>query len=256
MFSFTHLFVYISLNQINVVYLFRRISFSFISSYYHLISLSFHLIVISLSSHCHFIVISLSFHCHLTIISFYCHLILLSSHLVCHFISSFFYKMNSQNFAFVNVSDKKTAVKRVFVKMISIKIASIKIASVKKTSIKKVKQISDKKEINRVNIEIKKIAEKRIILSAEDEKISNFDDILLTWIKQSDWRNSTLSSVIWAFNIKSFFHSFDTRTDVTKQKFSMTSISYDEFTKSCRDMNDFLLSELTYFSRFFFTNVC
>jgi hypothetical protein len=36
----------------------------------------------------------------------------------------------------------------------------------------------------------------------------------------------------------------------------MTSISYDEFTKSCRDMNDFLLSELTYFSRFFFTNVC
>jgi hypothetical protein len=88
--------------------------------------------------------------------------------------------MNSQNFAFVNVSDKKTAVKRVFVKMISIKIASIKIASVKKTSIKKVKQISDKKEINRVNIEIKKIAEKRIILSAEDEKISNFDDILLT----------------------------------------------------------------------------
>jgi hypothetical protein len=88
--------------------------------------------------------------------------------------------MNSQNLAFVNVSDKKTAVKRVSVKMISIKVASIKVASVKKISVKRVKQISDKREINQVNIEVKKIAEKRIILSAEDEKISNFDDILLT----------------------------------------------------------------------------
>jgi hypothetical protein len=88
--------------------------------------------------------------------------------------------MNSQNLALVNVSDKKTAVKRVSVKMISIKVASIKVASVKKISVKRIKQISDKREINRVNIEVKKIAEKRIILSAKDEKVSNFDDILLT----------------------------------------------------------------------------
>jgi hypothetical protein len=50
--------------------------------------------------------------------------------------------------------------------MISIKVASIKKASDKRVSIKKAK--------NRIIIEVRKIAEKRIILSAEDEQISNF----------------------------------------------------------------------------------
>jgi hypothetical protein len=87
-------------------------------------------------------------------------------------------------------------------------------------------------------------------------KLQTFDDFLLTWTRQSDRRNSTLSSFNWAFDIKSFVHSLDTETNVEKQKFSMTSISYEEFTRSDRDMNDLLLSELRYFSRFFLANVC
>ncbi len=53
---FHSLIFYISWDQINVVYLFRRISLSFISSRCHLISLSFHLVVIS--SRCHLISLS------------------------------------------------------------------------------------------------------------------------------------------------------------------------------------------------------
>jgi hypothetical protein len=87
-------------------------------------------------------------------------------------------------------------------------------------------------------------------------KLQTFDDFLLTWTKQNDRKNSTLSSFNWAFDIKNFVHSLDTETNVEKQKFSMTSISYEELTRSDRDMNDFLLSELRYFSRFFLANVC
>jgi hypothetical protein len=50
--------------------------------------------------------------------------------------------------------------------MISIKVASIKKASDKRVSIKKMK--------NRIINEVRKIAEKRIILSAKDEQILNF----------------------------------------------------------------------------------
>ncbi len=130
---FHSLIFYISLNQINVVYLFRRISLSFIS-HRHLISLSSHLVVI-----------------------------------LHHFC-----KMNLQNFVFVNVSDKKTIDSRISVKMIQVKTTFVKTASVKKVSVKRDKRISIKKASNRIIIEVRKIAEKRIILSAENEKITNF----------------------------------------------------------------------------------
>jgi hypothetical protein len=58
--------------------------------------------------------------------------------------------------------------------MISVKAASVKAVSVKRASVKRDKRISDKKASNRIIIEVKKIAEKRIILSAEDEKVTNF----------------------------------------------------------------------------------
>jgi RNase P/RNase MRP subunit p30 len=74
--------------------------------------------------------------------------------------------MNSQNSVFVNVSDKKTAIKRISVKIISIKVASNKKTSDKKVLIKKTK--------NRIIIKIRKIAEKRIIVSTKDEQIFNF----------------------------------------------------------------------------------
>jgi hypothetical protein len=77
--------------------------------------------------------------------------------------------MNSQNLAFVTISGKKAALKKISVKMIF-----VKVVSVKKTSVKDVKKRSIKKAIKKTNYEIKKIDEKRIILSAEDEKISNF----------------------------------------------------------------------------------
>jgi hypothetical protein len=77
--------------------------------------------------------------------------------------------MNSQNLAFVIISDKKAALKKISAKMIS-----VKVASVKKTSVKDVKKRSIKKAIKKINYEIKKVDEKRIILSTEDEKISNF----------------------------------------------------------------------------------
>jgi hypothetical protein len=77
--------------------------------------------------------------------------------------------MNSQNLAFVIISNKKAALKKIPAKMIS-----VKIASVTKTSIKDVKKKSIKKAIKKINYEIKKVDEKKIILSAEDEKISNF----------------------------------------------------------------------------------
>jgi hypothetical protein len=63
-----------------------------------------------------------------------------------------------------------------------------------------------------------------------------------------------LSSFNWTFNIKSFVYSFNTQINVEKQKFSMTSINYEKFTKNDRDINDFLFSELKYFSRFFLAN--
>jgi hypothetical protein len=134
-FSFTHFLVYISLNQINVVYLFYLISFSFIS-HRHLISSSSHLIVNS-------------------------------SHLSYHLI--LFHSMNSSNLVLVKIFDKKTAIK-----MISVKMISIKIASIKKISVKRDKKVSVKKANNRTIIEAKRISDKRIILSVEDEKMSNF----------------------------------------------------------------------------------
>jgi hypothetical protein len=58
--------------------------------------------------------------------------------------------------------------------MIQVKAAFVKTASVKRVSVKRDKKISVKKASNRIIIEVKKIAEKRIILSAEDEKVTNF----------------------------------------------------------------------------------
>jgi hypothetical protein len=58
--------------------------------------------------------------------------------------------------------------------MIQVKAAFVKTASVKRISIKRDKEISVKKASNRIIIEVRKIAEKRIILSAENEKITNF----------------------------------------------------------------------------------
>ncbi len=83
-FTCFHLFIfYISWNQTNVVYFFRRISLFFIL-HRHFISLSSHPVVISSR----------------------CHLISLSSHLVV--ILHHFRKINSSNFVLVNVSNKKT----------------------------------------------------------------------------------------------------------------------------------------------------
>jgi hypothetical protein len=58
--------------------------------------------------------------------------------------------------------------------MIQVKTTFVKTASVKKVSVKRDKRISIKKASNRIIIEVRKIAEKRIILSAENEKITNF----------------------------------------------------------------------------------
>jgi hypothetical protein len=58
--------------------------------------------------------------------------------------------------------------------MIQVKAAFVKTASVKRVSVKRDKRISVKKASNRIIIEVRKIAEKTIILSAEDEKITNF----------------------------------------------------------------------------------
>jgi hypothetical protein len=77
--------------------------------------------------------------------------------------------MNSQNLVFVIISDKKAALKKISVKMIF-----VKVAFVKKTSIKNVKKKSIKKAIKKINYEIKKVDEKRIILSTKNEKILNF----------------------------------------------------------------------------------
>ncbi len=111
------------------------------------------------------------------VISSRCHFISLSSHLVV--ILHHFRKMNSSNFVLVNVSDKKTTNSRISVNMIQVKAAFVKTTLVKKVSVKRVsikedKKISIKKANNWIIIEIKKIVEKRIILSAEDEKITNF----------------------------------------------------------------------------------
>jgi hypothetical protein len=75
---------------------------------------------------------------------------------------------------FINVSDKKTTDSRISIKMIQVKTAFVKTASVKRVSVKRNKRVLIKKASNRIIIEVKKIAEKRIILSAEDEKITNF----------------------------------------------------------------------------------
>ncbi len=137
-FTCFHSFIfYISLNQINVVFFFV-VSRFFLS----------HIVI----SHRHFIS--------------------LSSYLVV--ILHHFRKMNSSNFVLVNVSDKKTTDSRISVKMIQVKAAFVKTASVKRVSVKRDKKISVKKASNRIIIEVKKIAEKRIILSAEDEKVTNF----------------------------------------------------------------------------------
>jgi hypothetical protein len=77
--------------------------------------------------------------------------------------------MNSQNLVFVIISNKKATLKQISAKMISVKVAFIK-----KTSVKDVKKKSIKKAIKKTNCEIKKVDEKRIILSAKDEKILNF----------------------------------------------------------------------------------
>ncbi len=145
---FHSLIFYISLDQTSVVYFFRRISLSFIS-HRHLTSSS-----------------------HLVVISSRCHLTSLSSHLVV--ILHHFRKMNSSNFVSVNVSGKKTTGSRISVKMVQVKAALVKTASVKRASVKRDKKVSVKKASNRIIIEVRKIAEKRIILSAEDEKITNF----------------------------------------------------------------------------------
>ncbi len=46
------------------------------------------------------------------------------------------------------------------------------------------------------------------------KKYQTFDDLILTWIKQSDRRNSTLSNLNEAFDIQSFIHSSDAEVDV------------------------------------------
>ncbi len=158
---FHSLIFYISLNQLNVVYFFRRISFfDFTSSFhliiilsrYHFISLLFHLIVIS--SRCHFI--SLSFH-----------LVVILHH---------FRKMNSQNFVFIIVSDKKTTNSRILIKMIQVKTTSIKAASVKKVSVKRDRRISIQKTINRIIIEVKKIVEKKSFYQQKIRKLQIYND--------------------------------------------------------------------------------
>jgi hypothetical protein len=60
------------------------------------------------------------------------------------------------------------------VKAAFVKTTSVKKVSVKRVSIKKDKKVSIIKTSNRIIIEIKEIAEKRIILSAENEKVTNF----------------------------------------------------------------------------------
>ncbi len=143
-FTCFHSFIfYISLNQINVVFFFV-VSRFFLS----------HIVI----SHRHFIS--------------------LSSYLVV--ILHHFRKMNSSNFVLVNVSDKKTtdstiSIKIIQVKATFVKTTSVKRASVKTVSVKKDKKLSIKKASNRIIIEVKKIAEKRIICSAKNEKITNFE---------------------------------------------------------------------------------
>ncbi len=118
-----------------------------------------------------FFVASRIFSSHI-VISSRCHLISLSFHLVV--ILHHFRKMNSSNFVLVNVSDKKTTDSRISIKMIQVKATLVKAALIKRISVKRDKRISIKKASNRIIIEVRKIAEKIIILSAEDEKITNF----------------------------------------------------------------------------------
>jgi hypothetical protein len=49
----------------------------------------------------------------------------------------------------------------------------VKATSIKAASVENDKRVSIKKAINRIIIEVKNLAEKRIILSAEDEKVTN-----------------------------------------------------------------------------------
>jgi hypothetical protein len=65
-------------------------------------------------------------------------------------------------------------VKPALIKAALIKAASIKAVSIKRVSIKKDKRISIKKAINRIIIEVKKIVEKKIILTTKNEKVTNF----------------------------------------------------------------------------------
>jgi hypothetical protein len=46
------------------------------------------------------------------------------------------------------------------------------------------------------------------------KKYQTFDDLILTWIKQNDRRDSTLSNLNEAFDIQSFIHLFDAEIDV------------------------------------------
>jgi hypothetical protein len=46
------------------------------------------------------------------------------------------------------------------------------------------------------------------------KKYQTFDNLILTWIKQSDRKDSTLSNLNEAFNIQSFIHSFNAEIDV------------------------------------------
>jgi hypothetical protein len=46
------------------------------------------------------------------------------------------------------------------------------------------------------------------------KKYQTFDDLILTWIKQSDRRDSTLSNLNEALDTQNFIHSSDAEVDV------------------------------------------
>ncbi len=227
---FHSLIFYISLNQTNVVFFFRRISFSFIS-HRHFTS-SFHFVIIS--SCCHFISLSS------------CIIFAKWTHQIS--CSSMYQTKRQQTQEFQSRLYKS--------KQHSSRQHQSKKSQSKKSQSKTTKEYQSKKRVIKSSSKSEKSLRKESFYQQKMKKLQTFDDFLLTWTRQSDRRNSTLSNFNWAFNIKNFVHSLNTKINVEKQKFSMTSINYEEFTKRDRNMNDFLLSKLRYFSRFFLANVC
>jgi hypothetical protein len=60
----------------------------------------------------------------------------------------------------------------------------------------------------------KKSMRKKSSYQQKMKKYQTFDDLILTWIKQSDRRDSTLSDFNEVFDIENFIHSFDAEVDV------------------------------------------